>query len=55
MCAAKLQTDQLAWLSIPLPTPRLQSYGIKVGYGANTSTTTIKPGETETRKSSSCC
>ena len=35
----------------------LQSYGIKVGYGAGTGNApaTIKPGESEQRKASSCC
>jgi hypothetical protein len=34
----------------------LQSYGIKVGYGAGgPSSQTVKPGEPEQRKASSCC
>lgn len=34
----------------------MQSYGIKVGYGAgNNNQSAVKPGESAAAKSSSCC
>lgn len=36
--------------------PPLQSYGIKVGYGVGgANPQTVKPGEAEAKKASSCC